>query len=327
MTPEGLAARWEEFWRRDTVPRILRQISESAAARTVLDLAMRYPPAHPKMRERCDLLLDRLPQLGSSTQPTAELAALREAAKVQGGGTKKDWVNEQVYGRFRDAAKALRDDIDEVESRLQFDPAAARPAAAMALELLGLAGDVARHYAERKRALGVLDFDDLLIRARQLLVGPEQRRAAQTAGGPDPAAAGRRVPGYRRAAGRNAQGALRQRVSPRQAVLRGRLQAVDLSFPRRTSRMFFGSCAERFRRRAKCRLRRTSAANRPCWSSSTPCLVTNLGRTTSRFGRAARRSAGRRRSSSSGHAKSPLFLRERARVRACLNCRRQMPSP
>jgi ATP-dependent helicase/nuclease subunit A len=173
-TPEGLVARWEDFWRRDTVPRILRQIGESAAARTVLDLAGRYPPAHPKMRERCDLLLDRLPKLGSSTQPTADLAALRDAAKVQGGGTKKNWVNEQVYNRFRDAAKALRDAIDQVESRLRFDPAAARPAAELALELLGLAADVAQRYEQRKRELGVLDFDDLLIRARQLLVGPEQ---------------------------------------------------------------------------------------------------------------------------------------------------------
>ena len=153
-TPEGLVGRWEDFWRRDTVPRILRQISESAAAQTVLDLAMRYPPAHPKMRERCDLLLDQLPKLESSTQPTIDLAALREAAKVQGGGTKKDWVSEQVYGRFRDAAKALRDAIDEVESRLQFDPAAARPAAAMALELLGLAADVAGHYDRTETRVG-----------------------------------------------------------------------------------------------------------------------------------------------------------------------------
>jgi ATP-dependent helicase/nuclease subunit A len=163
-----------EFWRRDTVPRILCQISDSAAARTVLDLAMRYPPAHAKMRERCDFLLERLPKLGSSVQPAADLAALRENAKVQGGGTKKDWVSEDVYNQFRDAAKALRDAIDEVESRLQFDPATALPAAALALQLLSLTADVAQHYEQRKRELGMLDFDDLLIRARQLLVGPER---------------------------------------------------------------------------------------------------------------------------------------------------------
>ena len=94
----------------DTCRDILRQIGESAAARTVLDLAMRYPPAHPKMRERCDFLLEQLPKLRvehRNRRPTWPRCA--SAAKVQGGGTKKDWVNEQVYDRFRDAAKALRD--------------------------------------------------------------------------------------------------------------------------------------------------------------------------------------------------------------------------
>ncbi len=40
-TPEGLVARWQDFWRRDTLPRLLRQIAESADAKTLLDLAMR----------------------------------------------------------------------------------------------------------------------------------------------------------------------------------------------------------------------------------------------------------------------------------------------
>ena len=87
----------------------------------------------------------------------------------------------------------------------------------------------------KKRELGVLDFNDLLIRARNLLVGPEHRRPAQAAGRADPPAAGRRVPGHRSAAGRAGQGAVRQRAPARQAVLRGRLQAVDLPLPRRRS--------------------------------------------------------------------------------------------
>jgi ATP-dependent helicase/nuclease subunit A len=183
-TPEGLLGRWEAFWRRDTVPRVLRQISGSAAARKVLDLATRYPPANPKMRERCDFLRDRLPNLPDSSQPAADLAAIREAAKVQGGGTKKDWVNEEVYGRFRDAAKELRDEIDAVQPHMQFDAAAARPAAETALQVLGLAADLAAQYERKKQELGVRDFNDLLILARNLLVGPEhaglrKRLAAQ----------------------------------------------------------------------------------------------------------------------------------------------------
>ena len=184
-----------------------------------------------------------------------QLAAIREAAKVQGGGTKKHWVSEEVYGAFRDAAKELRDAIDEVDgadairSRRRPGPPPTWPC-----NVLALAAEVAEQYDERKRELGVLDFNDLLIRARDLLGRPGARRAAEAAGRADPAAAGRRVPGHRPAAGRVGQGAVRQRVSPRQAVLRGRPQAVDLSLPRRQP--------ERVPRAARARLpeRRAAAA-------------------------------------------------------------------
>jgi len=61
---------------------------------------------------------------------------------------------------------------------------AARSPAETALLALGLAADLTDQYDRRKRELGVLDFNDLLIRARNLLVGPEhgglrKRLAAQ----------------------------------------------------------------------------------------------------------------------------------------------------
>ena len=173
-TPEHLAGRWEEFWRRDTLPRVLHQIGESAAAQTVLDVAMRYPPAPPKMRERCDFLIDQIPKLSASTQPVEDLAALREAAKVQGGATKKSWGNEAAFEQFRDAAKALRNAIDDVKKHLQFDAVAARPAAETALQLIALSADLDTQYDHKKRESGVLDFNDLLIHARDLLAGPER---------------------------------------------------------------------------------------------------------------------------------------------------------
>ncbi len=174
-TAEALVARWEAFWRRDTVPRALRRISESPAARTLIDVAMRSPPAPPKMRERCDFLLESLPKLPKSEQPADLLTAIHDAAKVQGGATKNTWGNEKAFEHFRDAAKELREAIDGLENSLRFDAAAARPAAEMALQLLALAGDVAGQYAQRKQELAVLDFNDLLIGARDLLVGPRRR--------------------------------------------------------------------------------------------------------------------------------------------------------
>ncbi len=172
-TAETLSARWYDFWRTDTVPRVLRKISESAPAITVLDLATRYPPSHAVMRQRCDFLREHLPALSASQQVAADLAAIREAARVQGGGTNKHWVNEEIYAQFRDAAKALRDAIDGVAAQIEFDRAAAMPAAEAALQALCLAADMATEYDRRKQELAVLDFNDLLIRARDLLVDPD----------------------------------------------------------------------------------------------------------------------------------------------------------
>ena len=55
---------------------------------------------------------NQLPKLPESQQPADDLAAIREAAKVQGGATKNTWGNAAAFERFRDAAKALREAID-----------------------------------------------------------------------------------------------------------------------------------------------------------------------------------------------------------------------
>ena len=171
------------FWRRDTLPRLLRRIGESADAKTLLDLAMRYPPDHPAMRQRCDFLLEQLPKLcGAGVPCTARgqavgmhprsipetarryampqelLAAIRENAKVQGGGTKKHWVSEDVFEQFQEAAKGLRERIDKVEPQMQFDAAAARPAAERCPASVALAADVAEQYDRRETRTGHVGF-------------------------------------------------------------------------------------------------------------------------------------------------------------------------
>jgi ATP-dependent helicase/nuclease subunit A len=186
-TAAGLVRRWEDFWRRDTLPRVLRRIATSTAAKTLLDLAKRCPTDHPVMRQRCEFLREQLSKLSEASvsavaedmagaaSPEELLAAIRENAKVQGGGTKKNWTNDSEYDEFRDAAKALRDMIDKAGPQMAFDASKATPAAEIALRAMLLAADVAGQYDAEKRELGVLDFDDLLIRARDLLTGDHRR--------------------------------------------------------------------------------------------------------------------------------------------------------
>jgi ATP-dependent helicase/nuclease subunit A len=185
-TPGGLLARWENFWRTDTLPRVLAKVSKSPPAAAILELLSREMPTHAVMRERCELLRDRLPKLDEAKDVMAALEEIRAAAMVQGGGTKKHWSSEETYEAFKTAAKSLRDDyIDKVKKEAAFDPRQALPAAEASLALLNVTHGLAAAYERRKREVAALDFDDLLIESHKLLVGPEgaelrRRLAAQS---------------------------------------------------------------------------------------------------------------------------------------------------
>jgi ATP-dependent helicase/nuclease subunit A len=185
-TPGGLLARWEDFWKTSAIPRVLKTVGKSHEAAALLDILSRETPSHAVMRERCELLRDRLPRLTDAADPAAALEEIRAAAMVIGGGGKSSWSSEEVFEEFKNAAKSLREDvIDKVKKQLSFDLEKAVPAAEAALALLNVAHGLAAAYDRRKREVAALDFDDLLIEARKLLVGPDredlrQRLAAQS---------------------------------------------------------------------------------------------------------------------------------------------------
>ncbi len=185
QTPGELLARWEDFWRNDTLPRVLAKVSKSRGAVEILKILGQETPSNAVMRERCELLLDKLPQLPDAADPAAALAEIREAARVQGGGGKKAWSSEEIYDAFRNAAEELRAMIGKVADQAAFDAAAALPAAEAALSLLAVTHGLADAFQQRKSELAALDFDDLLIRAREVLTGEareelRKRLAAQT---------------------------------------------------------------------------------------------------------------------------------------------------
>jgi ATP-dependent helicase/nuclease subunit A len=173
-TPEELLERWSQYHREHVLPCLLRRISEGPAASTAWHIINRCEPNHPVMQERFAHLRRLLPRLPESADPAADLAALREHARVQGGGSKKAWETEEQYESFKNASEELRGQIDKVRELIDFDAQAARPAAVAGLQLLEVARPIARAYAAEKRELGCLDFDDLLVRARDLLCGPRR---------------------------------------------------------------------------------------------------------------------------------------------------------
>jgi ATP-dependent helicase/nuclease subunit A len=174
QTPEALAVRWESFWRETCLPRQLQRLAESPEAKILREIAEQAPSAHPVMRERFANFCKYLPQLPATAEFAPVLDQLRDATMIKGGGTKKDWPSEKQYEEFKNAATVFRKRLDGAKQRLTFDAAAARPVAAWGLDLLRIAESVEEAYAREKRSLGVLDFDDLLIHAKNLLVGPQR---------------------------------------------------------------------------------------------------------------------------------------------------------
>ncbi len=184
-TPERLLQRWEKFWLEAARPHLLSKVYASPVAGVILDVLGREMPSNTVMRERCEVLRDRLPRLTDATDPAAALEELRAATLVQGGGGKKAWSSEETYQEFSAAAKSLRATIDKIGGQAAFNLTDALPAAMASLALMDVARGLVESYQQRKKQLAALDFDDLLIAARELLTGPQradlrQRLAAQT---------------------------------------------------------------------------------------------------------------------------------------------------
>jgi ATP-dependent helicase/nuclease subunit A len=171
ITAGELTAKWQDYFRSKALPRMLRLIAGSPEAKTVLEIAGQNPSSHAVMKEHLAYLLDNLPKLAECADLPSALAELRKATMIRGAGTKKHWSSEELYERYCKAVKALRDTIDDFADRISFDPEAALHAAEIGLQLLNLADGVNQAYDAEKQGLGVLDFNDLLIHAKRLLVG------------------------------------------------------------------------------------------------------------------------------------------------------------
>ena len=98
---------------------------------------------------------------------------------MQGVCREKDWHDPADYGRFRDAAKAVRELIDGSVLKHPLELEAASEAAALGLALVRIADDVSRALEAAKARRQQLEFDDLLIRAHGLLADPANESLRQ----------------------------------------------------------------------------------------------------------------------------------------------------
>ncbi len=123
---------------------------------------------------RRSLLLDRLEKLQSlapsaAPPPVSSLVELREAAQVKGAGNKTTWPSEEIYEAVKTAFEWLRKEIDGIQDMAENDPAAIARCAELTAAAVNVVQAAASDLAAAKEEAGLLGFDDLLIRTRDLL--------------------------------------------------------------------------------------------------------------------------------------------------------------
>ena len=177
---DEFAERWVTHLNEVFLPRAARDLGESELVTQILRLLKDNVPTNRTMHERRNAVLAGLKALRDSHAPAmAQLLELREAAKVQGGGGKSAWADEETYEAVRDSLQKLRDKIDDLKQFTDFDPREIEQAAQASAALVSVVDEAAADFSAAKAEASVLDFDDLLVKTRDLLANsPEVREEA-----------------------------------------------------------------------------------------------------------------------------------------------------
>ena len=157
---------WEAAWKAVVLPEMPARVAELAAP--ALRLFDEWTCSNAKMNERIAALRELVPMTGTDGL-SARFEAIQAAARVQGGGTKSDWSSPEGYEAVKNALAKLRDGIGKLQPDLEVNPAESEVAAELSGRLARLAAGASEAVEAARRARGALDFEDLLVKARDLL--------------------------------------------------------------------------------------------------------------------------------------------------------------
>lgn len=184
--PTDLAERWTKSWTQVAIPLLMQQFVESKDVVTVLALLAKHKPSHPKACERWAALNELLPRLGQVPgDPVDLLTQVNEAAKVQGlKSTIFDPAAqpEEIYAQVKEAFESLRKSAQKVQEKLPVEAEHVVRSAEIGLCALRAVHAAIEEYERQKQAVACLDFDDMLLRARNLLRDHPRVRQRAAAG-------------------------------------------------------------------------------------------------------------------------------------------------
>jgi ATP-dependent helicase/nuclease subunit A len=155
----------------------LRQVAQNGRTDEIVHLLRGVEPAKPLFQEAKQVLLELLPKLKTWPTTPEQLDTIMQYARVKSVDgpyicTAKDWGDKEAYSHYSKHCEALRKCI-EANKVLPWNAQAAQEVAELGLKMLRVTSAVAEQYEGRKRALGKLDFDDLLALAHRLLSDPK----------------------------------------------------------------------------------------------------------------------------------------------------------
>lgn len=169
---------WQQLASSTLLPRYIDYaLSSRRKLNRLIPLLKKHPPEPGPMADNVAILLDEIPQLNQAKNFTEAVERLAEAAKVGKKGAKA-WPDPEVYDQIKDAFKDFREDLRGLKlERFDLDVDAMPLALTTARQFLRVAQSAMDTYQERKLQHGVVDFQDMLILARDLLANHDGVRA------------------------------------------------------------------------------------------------------------------------------------------------------
>ncbi|MFO0877064.1 MAG: UvrD-helicase domain-containing protein [Gemmataceae bacterium] len=168
--PATLAQQWIDQAHQEILPNHLDMVVKTRPAiTTCLGLLRRHPPLPGAMSEPVELLLRETPDLPRASDLPQAIKRLSEAAKVGRVGVKA-WPDPTIYKSIKEAFEAFRAELGKINwETFEADPEEVTEAVLVGQRWIRVALTVLESYRERKKQAGVVDFQDLLTRARNLL--------------------------------------------------------------------------------------------------------------------------------------------------------------
>jgi ATP-dependent helicase/nuclease subunit A len=168
-SPQEITSDWVDAKRNELKPEWMDYLINAVPKVShLVNLFESVPCLGTDMQGRVQTVLEGLPRLSSATDLEAAIEELCEAAKV-GTDRAKAWSDAETYEAIK---KAMADFRSELPSKLALfteEPTEVEEAAVVGQRFLRVALAVSEAYQERKRQAGVLDFQDLLVMARDLM--------------------------------------------------------------------------------------------------------------------------------------------------------------